>query len=112
VRQNPDAICYEPKQKEIYAFNHSGSPRPLIDVDGKASRRFALSGSAETGQADPRLGRVFVNIEDTDSNRRHRHCRAQGGRQLESRAGPSSPEPAWRIDTANAPLFVGGGRAP
>src|SRR5215813_5101098 len=65
---NPDAMLYEPSQKEIYALNHTGRSATVIDAsDGAVKATIPLSGQAETGQADPDLGRVFVNIEDKNS---------------------------------------------
>src|SRR5204862_128637 len=38
TQANPDAILYEPKQKEIYALNHTGKSVTVIDVaTGKAT---------------------------------------------------------------------------
>ena len=63
---NPDAILYEPKQKEVYALNHTGKSVTVISADTSAVvATIPLSGIAETGQADPAAGRVYVNIEDT-----------------------------------------------
>jgi hypothetical protein len=65
---NPDAIMYEPKNKEIYAFSNAGSLATVINSDTNAVvTTIPLAGAAETGQADPGLGRVFVNIEDKNS---------------------------------------------
>jgi len=65
---NPDAILYEPKQKEIYALNHTGHSATVIDAaTGKVVATIPLAGDAESGQADPVLNRVFVNIEDKNS---------------------------------------------
>jgi DNA-binding beta-propeller fold protein YncE len=62
---NPDAIAFEPKMKEIYAFNHTGHSTTVINPDTLAVvATIELSGDVETGQADPGLGRMFVNIED------------------------------------------------
>jgi YVTN family beta-propeller protein len=107
VRQNPDAICYEPKQKEIYAFNHSGKSATVIDAAGKAIVQIPLSGVAESGQADPALGRVFVNIEDTDSIdvidiATHKVV-------ANWKVAPASSPTGMAIDTATHRLFVGGG---
>ncbi|MEO6223891.1 MAG: YncE family protein [Vicinamibacterales bacterium] len=107
VRQNPDAICYEPKQKEIYAFNHSGKSVTVIDSAGKAIAQIPLSGTAESGQADPVLGRVFVNIEDTDSIdvidiATHKVV-------ANWKVAPASSPTGMAIDTATHRLFIGGG---
>lgn len=62
---NPDAILYEPKQKEIYSLNHTGKSVTVIGADSSAVvATIPLSGVAESGQADPAAGRVYVNIED------------------------------------------------
>ena len=65
---NPDAILYEPKQKEIYAISNAGQLVTVINPDTNAVvTTIPLAGAGETGQADPALGRVFVNIEDKNS---------------------------------------------
>jgi YVTN family beta-propeller protein len=65
---NPDAIVYEPKQKEIYALNHTGHSATVINPEtGVVIATIPLAGTAESGAADPGLGRVFVNIEDKNS---------------------------------------------
>jgi DNA-binding beta-propeller fold protein YncE len=65
---NPDAIMYEPKEKAIYAFNHTGGSATVIDAaSGKVIGTVPLEGAVETGQSDPGLGKVFVNIEDKDT---------------------------------------------
>ena len=62
---NPDAIMYEPKNKEVYAFNKRDNTASVIDAaKGTVVATIPLGGSPETGQADPALGRVFVNLED------------------------------------------------
>jgi YVTN family beta-propeller protein len=65
---NPDAIMYEPKEKAIYAFNHTGGSATVIDAaSGKVIATVPLGGAVETGQSDPGLGKVYVNIEDKDT---------------------------------------------
>jgi DNA-binding beta-propeller fold protein YncE len=62
---NPDAITYDPVNKQVWVFNHTG--RSAAQIDAQTGMRLALvplSGTAETGQVDAALGRVFVNIED------------------------------------------------
>ncbi|HEX5213827.1 MAG TPA: hypothetical protein VFV98_00110 [Vicinamibacterales bacterium] len=107
VRQNPDAICYEPKQKEIWVFNHSGKSATVIDATGKAVAQIPLSGVAESGQADSSLGRVFVNIEDTDSidviDIATRKVIANW------KVAPASSPTGMAIDTTTHRVFVGGG---
>ena len=107
---NPDAIVYEPKQKEIYALNHTGHSATAFDAaTGKVTATIPLAGTAETGQADPGLGRVFVNIEDKDSIdvidiAKHEVVANWPVAPAESPTGMA-------IDLASHRLFVGGGKA-
>jgi len=65
---NPDAIMYEPTKKMVWAFNHTGKSVTVIEgATGKVVATIPISGTAETGQADASLGKVFVNIEDTNA---------------------------------------------
>lgn len=65
IGPGPDAIMYEPKNNEVYAFNHSAGTATVVKADtGAMVATIKLSGTGvETGVADPELGRVFVNIE-------------------------------------------------
>ena len=60
---NPDFIMYEPKQKEVYTFNASGSAT-VIDMGGKVVAMIPLGGKPEAGVSDAAAGRVYVNIEN------------------------------------------------
>jgi len=105
---NPDAILYEPKNKEVYALNHTGGSATVIDAaTGKVTATIPLSGTAETGQADPALGRVFVNIEDKNlvdviDVTTHKLIASWPVAPAESPTGMA-------IDLATHRLFVGGG---
>ena len=62
---NPDAILYEPGQKEVYAFNGRGKSATVFEAaSGKIAATIALSGQPEFAVADPKAGRVYSNIED------------------------------------------------
>ena len=105
---NPDAILYEPKNKEVYALNHTGASATVIDAaTGKVTATIPLSGTAETGQADPGLGRVFVNIEDKNlvdviDVATHKLIASWP-------VAPASSPTGMAIDLATHRLFVGGG---
>jgi YVTN family beta-propeller protein len=105
---NPDAILYEPKNKEVYALNHTGASATVIDAaTGKVTATIPLSGVAETGQADPGLGRVFVNIEDKNlvdviDVTTHKLIASWP-------VAPASSPTGMAIDLATHRLFVGGG---
>jgi hypothetical protein len=105
---NPDAILYEPKQKEIYALNHTGHSATVIDAaSGKVVATIPLAGDAESGQADPELNRVFVNIEDKNSVdvidiTMHKVV-------ANWPVAPAEEPTGMAIDLARHVLFVGGG---
>ena len=105
---NPDAILYEPKNKEIYALNHTGASVTAFDaMTGKVNATIPLSGTAETGQADPVLGRVFVNIEDKNlvdviDVATHKLVASWP-------VAPAEGPTGLAIDLATHRLFVGGG---
>src|SRR5262245_46546989 len=107
---NPDAILYEPVRKEVYALNHTGKSATVIDAAGGAvTATIPLSGQAETGQADPDLGRVFVNIQDKNSVdvidvKTHAVVANWPVAPAESPTGMA-------IDPSTHRLFVGGGPA-
>jgi YVTN family beta-propeller protein len=106
---NPDAIMYEPKGKVIYAFNHSGGSATVIDVaSGKVIATVALEGAVETGQADPGLGKVFVNIEDKDTV----DVVDMATHAVTTRwpIAPAEGGTGMAIDPATHHLFVGGGK--
>ncbi len=105
---NPDAIVYEPKQKEIYALNHTGKSVTVINADSYAVvATIPLSGVAESGQADPAAGRVYVNIEDMSvvdviDIATHKVIASWP-------VAPAADPTGMAIDTASHRLFVGGG---
>jgi len=105
---NPDAILYEPKNKEVYALNHTGASATVFEAaTGKVTATIPLSGVAETGQADPALGRVFVNIEDKNAVdvidiATHKLVATWP-------IAPATSPTGMAIDLANHRIFVGGG---
>jgi DNA-binding beta-propeller fold protein YncE len=106
--RNPDAILYEPSKKEVWAFNHTGNSATVIGADsGAVIATIPLAGTAETGQADAGLGRVFVNIEDLSSV--DVIDMATHTVIANWKVAPASTPTGMAIDTANHRLFVGGG---
>jgi YVTN family beta-propeller protein len=66
--QNPDAIIYEPKHNEIYAFNGRGLSATVIAADsGKVVATIALPGKPEFAACDPEAERIFNNLEDKNA---------------------------------------------
>src|SRR5204863_5996740 len=63
--ENPDAILYEPRHAEVYAFNGRGKSATVFDPKmGKVIATFPLPGKPEFAAADSKAGRVYCNIED------------------------------------------------
>jgi DNA-binding beta-propeller fold protein YncE len=105
---NPDAIFYDSKLKEIWAVNHSTTSATAIDAaSGKVNATVTLSGSGESGQSDPSLGRVFINIED-----KHTVDVVDVTTHKAIASWPVAPAKSptgMAIDAAAHRLFVGGG---
>jgi|HubBroStandDraft_1064217.scaffolds.fasta_scaffold139030_2 DNA-binding beta-propeller fold protein YncE len=63
--KNPDAVCYEPKTRRVFAINHTGGDATAIDAKtGEVLKTFPVGASAEFCQADG-AGKVYVNIESS-----------------------------------------------
>lgn len=61
--KNPDAICYEPKTKRVFAFNHSGGDATSIDArTGEVLKTFPLGEAPEFCVADG-AGKLYNNLE-------------------------------------------------
>ena len=63
--KNPDGMLYDPAQREVYMFNHTGGSATVIDAKtDKVIATIPLDGKVEFGAVDTQAGRVFVNLED------------------------------------------------
>jgi DNA-binding beta-propeller fold protein YncE len=61
--KNPDAICYEPKTRRIFAINHTGNDATAIDAKtNEVVGTFALGPAPEFCAADG-AGKLYVNLE-------------------------------------------------
>jgi len=64
--KNPDAVCYEPKTKHVFAINHTGGDATAIDAKtGEVLKTIPIGASAEFCQVDD-AGKVYVNIESSN----------------------------------------------
>ncbi len=64
--KNPDAVCYEPKTKRVFAINHTGNDATAIDAKtGEVLKTFPLGAAAEFCQTDG-AGKLYVNLEGFD----------------------------------------------
>ena len=65
---NPDAILYEPLQKEVYTMNGNGKSATVFDAQtGKVIATIPLNAKPEAVVEDRANNRLFVNLEDTSS---------------------------------------------
>ena len=63
---NPDAIFYEPTQKEVYTMNGNGKSATVFDArTGKVIANIPLGAKPEAVAEDVPTNRLFVNLEDT-----------------------------------------------
>ena len=63
---NPDAIFYEPAQKEIYTMNGSGRSATVFEaLTGKVVATIDFGAKPEAVALDLPTNRLFVNLEDT-----------------------------------------------
>ena len=61
--RNPDAICYEPKTKRVFTFNHSGNSATAIDAASNAIiKTFPIGDAPEYCAADGN-GMMYANLE-------------------------------------------------
>jgi DNA-binding beta-propeller fold protein YncE len=63
--KNPDAVCYEPKTKRVFAMNHSDTTATAIDAKtGEVIKSFPTGPTAEFCATDGN-GTLFANLEDS-----------------------------------------------
>jgi DNA-binding beta-propeller fold protein YncE len=63
--KGPDAVCYEPKTKRVFAINHGGTDATAIDAKtGEVLKSFPTGPTGEFCQSDGN-GTVYVNLEDS-----------------------------------------------
>ncbi|MEO7134777.1 MAG: YncE family protein [Vicinamibacterales bacterium] len=109
---NPDAVLYEPSRKEIYSFNGAekgGFNATVIDTaTASVVATIPLGDKPETGQADPAVGRVFVNLED--KNLVGVIDIATHQKVAEWPLAPVTAPTGMAIDRQSKRLYVGGGK--
>jgi DNA-binding beta-propeller fold protein YncE len=104
--ENPDAILYEPAQREVYTFNGRSKSATVFEAaTGKVVATIDLPGKPEFAAADPQAGRVYCNIEDKSEVaaidiKTHKVINAWPIAPGESASGMA-------IDTAHHRLFLG-----
>jgi DNA-binding beta-propeller fold protein YncE len=61
--KNPDAICYEPKTKRVFAINHSGTDATSFDAKTMEIVKTIPTGAGGEFCAVDGAGKVYVNLE-------------------------------------------------
>ncbi len=102
---NPDFIMYDPKQREVYAFNGSGKSASVINAAGAVVATIPLGGKPEAGVPDVSAGRIYVNNETGNS------IAVIDGATHEVAAtwpiAPGESAAGLAIDTQHKRLFIG-----
>lgn len=107
AEKNPDAICYEPMTRKVFAFNGKSGTATVIDaVQKKVIGKIPLGGKPEFAEAGVH-GQVFDTLEDeSEVVKIDARTQAIAARwNLPPGSGPS----ALAIDSAHQRLFVGCG---
>ena len=61
--EKPDAICYDPSSKRVFAFNNGGTTATVIEPTNLKTGTVELLGAPEAGVSDGK-GKMYVNLED------------------------------------------------
>jgi len=63
--KNPDAICYEPKTKRVFAINHGGADATSFDAKTMEIVKVIPTGPAGEFCVVDGAGKVYVNLEES-----------------------------------------------
>ena len=100
---NPDAICYEPKTKRVFAINHSSNDATAIDAKtGQVIKTFPVGPTPEFCVVDG-AGMVYVNIEGSSEVVEIDAAKAEVTRRAS--LAPAESPTGLAIDVKNKKLF-------
>lgn len=102
---NPDAICYEPKTKRVFAFNHSATTATAIDArTGDPISTFEVGQTPEycAGDGD---GKMFANMEGSSEIVEIDAAKPAATRRVTIEPGCKGPS-GLAIDTKDHVLFA------
>jgi DNA-binding beta-propeller fold protein YncE len=103
TERNPDAICYEPKTKRVFTFNHSANSATAIDaVTDKAISSFQIGDTPEFCAVDG-AGMVYANLEGSSEVVEIDAAKAQVTRR--AKLAPCEGPTGLAIDVKNRKLF-------
>jgi DNA-binding beta-propeller fold protein YncE len=102
---NPDAICYEPKTKRVFAFNHSATTATAIDAKtGEPISTFEVGQAPEYCAGDG-AGKMFANMEGMSEIVEIDAAKPAVTRRVEIESGCKGPS-GLAIDTKDHVLFA------
>ncbi len=103
TERNPDAICYEPKTKRVFTFNHSANSATAIDAGaGKAISTFQIGDTPEFCVVDG-AGMVYANLEGSSEVVEIDAAKAAVTRR--AKLAPCEGPTGLAIDVKNRKLF-------
>jgi DNA-binding beta-propeller fold protein YncE len=101
--KGPDAVCYEPKTKRVFAINHGGSDATAIDAKtGEVIKSFPTGPTGEFCQTDG-AGTLFVNLEDSSELLQIDAAKAEVTKRMS--LAPCEGPSGLAIDVKNKKLF-------
>jgi DNA-binding beta-propeller fold protein YncE len=102
--KGPDAVCYEPKTKRVFAMNHSGNNATAIDANtNEIVGTFPLGPAPEFCVVDG-AGKVYVNLEGSSEVLEIDAAKPAVTRRVE--LTPSEGPTGLAIDVKNKKLFA------
>jgi DNA-binding beta-propeller fold protein YncE len=101
--KNPDAICYEPKTKRIFAVNHGGTDVTLIDAKTSEIIRTINTGPGGEFCAVDGAGKIYVNLETSSELVEIDAAKSEVSRKMS--LAPCEGPTGLSIDVKNKKLF-------
>jgi DNA-binding beta-propeller fold protein YncE len=102
--KNPDAVCYEPKTKRVFAMNHTGNDATAIDANtNEIVATFPLGPAPEFCAVDG-AGKVYVNLEGSSEVLEIDAAKPAVTRRVE--LTPNEGPSGLAIDVKNKKLFA------
>jgi DNA-binding beta-propeller fold protein YncE len=103
---NPDAVCYEPKTKRVFAINHNGADATVIDAKtGEVLKTMPTGKAGEFCQADGG-GKLYLNLEDSSEVLEIDAAKMEVTRKMS--IAPVEHPSGLAIDVKNKKLFAVG----
>ena len=102
--RNPDAICYEPKTRRVFTFDHTGNTSTAIDATTNAIiKTFPIGDAPEYCAADGK-GMMYANLEGSSEVIEIDASKTEVTRRVSIEPGCKGPS-GLAIDTKDKVLF-------